>query len=246
MRHLLFSLVGLVICLVLFDVTHIDLSVQQWLFYHHGHWLWDRHEAVAKLVFYDGIKALLITFTVAFASTLVWPRRLLWRGARKGDIAVAVVAMIAIPLIVGVLKATTHVNCPRTLSLFGGEFPYRTLLESLFRSDGMYNQRCFPAGHASGGFALLSLVAVCPSRQGRQRVITWAVMLGWVMGLYKMAIGDHFLSHTIVSMVLAWGIVNALMLTREHWWPTTDYLATPDHHSPLTTPPVVKAPHLSE
>jgi len=39
-------------------------------------------------------------------------------------------------------------------------------------------QRCFPAGHASGG--------------------------------YKMLIGDHFLSHTITTMLLAWLIINLL------------------------------------
>ena len=30
------------------------------------------------------------------------------------------------------------------------------------------------------------------------------VILGWTFGVYKMLIGDHFLSHTLVSMCLAW------------------------------------------
>ncbi|HBY85604.1 MAG TPA: PAP2 family protein, partial [Colwellia sp.] len=30
---------------------------------------------------------------------------------------------------------------------------------------------------------------------------------GWVMGGYKMAIGDHFLSHTLTTMTLSWLII---------------------------------------
>jgi membrane-associated PAP2 superfamily phosphatase len=32
------------------------------------------------------------------------------------------------------------------------------------------------------------------------------------MGAYKMAIGDHFLSHTVVSMLLAWLIINLIVI----------------------------------
>jgi membrane-associated PAP2 superfamily phosphatase len=31
--------------------------------------------------------------------------------------------------------------------------------------------------------------------------------LAWSMGTYKMLIGDHFLSHTIVTMLLSWLII---------------------------------------
>ncbi|SFV54930.1 PAP2 family protein [hydrothermal vent metagenome] len=33
------------------------------------------------------------------------------------------------------------------------------------------------------------------------------MIIGWSMGLYKMMIGDHFLSHTLITMVLAWLII---------------------------------------
>ncbi len=34
----------------------------------------------------------------------------------------------------------------------------------------------------------------------RRRVVAAALSLGWITGGYKMAIGDHFFSHTRVSM----------------------------------------------
>ena len=34
-----------------------------------------------------------------------------------------------------------------------------------------------------------------------------ALVLAWVTGGYKMSIGDHFLSHTLISMILGWLII---------------------------------------
>ena len=34
-----------------------------------------------------------------------------------------------------------------------------------------------------------------------------AMVIGWSMGIYKMLIGDHFLSHTIITMIIAWLII---------------------------------------
>ncbi|HIP14233.1 MAG TPA: PAP2 family protein, partial [Sulfurimonas autotrophica] len=34
-----------------------------------------------------------------------------------------------------------------------------------------------------------------------------AMIVGWSMGLYKMIIGDHFFSHTLITMILAWFII---------------------------------------
>ena len=31
-----------------------------------------------------------------------------------------------------------------------------------------------------------------------------ALITGWSMGYYKMLIGDHFLSHTVIVMIIAW------------------------------------------
>jgi membrane-associated PAP2 superfamily phosphatase len=34
-----------------------------------------------------------------------------------------------------------------------------------------------------------------------------ALTIGWGTGGYKMLIGDHFLSHTIVTMLIAWLLI---------------------------------------
>ncbi|KAB7885411.1 phosphatase PAP2 family protein, partial [Poseidonibacter ostreae] len=67
--------------------------------------------------------------------------------------------------------------------------------------------KCWPAGHASGGFALLSLFFLFKKRINQIYALIFALSVGWSMGTYKMLIGDHFLSHTIITMLIAWLLV---------------------------------------
>lgn len=69
---------------------------------------------------------------------------------------------------------------------------------------GLKNTACYPARHASGGFALLSLVFLFKNKKVKFTVAIIVLMFGWSMGIYKMLIGDHFLSYTIVAMLIAW------------------------------------------
>ncbi len=113
------------------------------------------------------------------------------------------VTMLMIPMIVGGLKAVTHVACPSYLELFGGDLPYLPMWQSM--QLGL-NAKCFPAAHASSGFALYAFAFLPSLYRYRIRIVGAVTSLAWVMGAYKMLIGDHFLSHTIVSMCLAWAI----------------------------------------
>jgi len=53
----------------------------------------------------------------------------------------------------------------------------------------------------------LSLFFLFKSKRNKKIAIISAICIGWSMGLYKMMVGDHFLSHTIITMVLAWLII---------------------------------------
>ncbi len=64
--------------------------------------------------------------------------------------------------------------------------------------------KCYPAGHASGGFALMSLFFLFKEQKNRFIALGIAVAIGWSMGVYKMLIGDHYMSHTVITMMLSW------------------------------------------
>jgi len=38
-------------------------------------------------------------------------------------------------------------------------------------------------------------------------------VIGWSMGTYKMLIGDHFLSHTTITMILAWLLILMIVIS---------------------------------
>ncbi|MPN56951.1 hypothetical protein SDC9_204644 [bioreactor metagenome] len=94
---------------------------------------------------------------------------------------------------------------PDQLERYGGDKPYVKVFESY--PEGYHPTKRgygFPAGHASGGFALLSLWFAFETRRGRLLGLSAGLALGWTMGLYQMAKGAHFLSHTLVTMFGAW------------------------------------------
>lgn len=116
-----------------------------------------------------------------------------------------VASLALIPALAGLGKATTNVHCPSEIRRYGGDVPYVKTF-SPYPEDECPGRRgrCFPAGHASGGFALLSLAGLARSRGGRRIGILVGLAAGWIMGGYQMVKGAHYLSHTWITMVGAW------------------------------------------
>ena len=211
-RHVLLTAFALLICLLWFEFTPTDMWLQKLLYHETTRaWLWDRTEKISLFVFYDGIKVVIALFALGMIASLVLFRKSpLVQQYRKGMLIVSL-SLILVPAIAAGLKATTNVACPRDLTGFGGKIPYIRLFEHYPADDKpQERQRCYPAGHASGGFALMSLFFLFHSARNRRRALLFGVATGWIMGTYKMLIGDHFLSHTIVTMLLAWLIINAI------------------------------------
>jgi membrane-associated PAP2 superfamily phosphatase len=99
------------------------------------------------------------------------------------------------------------VSCPNDLVIFNGDLPYLNLWQNIVAATPA---RCFPAAHASAGFSLYGLAFLPTLRKYRYQIFTTVTVLGWTMGLYKMLFGDHFFSHTLVSMLLSLTIACAL------------------------------------
>lgn len=218
-RHLAVTVGLLLATVALFEFTNLDLLLQD-RFYDFGmkRWLLDREDAVLAFIFYGGIKKLLIAFAVAILATLVFFRKRPWVQHYQKGLLVVLLASICVPVVVGALKAVTNTPCPRNIAHYGGNYPDVKLFSSYpegFKQE--CNIRCWPAGHASGGFALLSLFFLFKSPANRKKAALGALCVGWGMGGYKMLIGDHFLSHTLVTMFLAWAIVLLLYLAVQRW-----------------------------
>jgi len=211
-RHLLLLFCALIATILFFETTSADVVVQRWLFDAKiDSWIIDRDQPWLRFIFYDGVKKLYFGIVIIF-SVLIFSPSLARFGlpvacAKSFDqqtLKVILVSLILIPLFVNGLKAVTNVPCPKDLALFGGNYPHITLFRGYppeFLQQGPI--RCYPAGHASGGFALMALSLLGKTRRAQTTIASAACVLGWVVGLYKMGIGDHFLGHTAVTMLIA-------------------------------------------
>lgn len=216
------AVLGLLLAIV-FTVTlehsALDVAISQYFYSPADGWLLAKQALLPNLMFYTIPKRLLIVFELYLA--MAWLQRYLqhrqstqWFAKKNTwfkpfdrlsltEIGYLVVAMVLVPLVTASLKGVTHVVCPNHLQIFGGEYPYLTILENIQANT---RSKCFPAAHASAGFALYAWAFIPTLWQRRWQVAAAVTLLSWLMGGYKMLIGDHFFSHTVVSMCLAWGI----------------------------------------
>ena len=205
-RSIAVTIIILLIAIIYFGISDIDIEIQDYLYNFKNHsWLLNRDLEPWHTIFYSGIKKLLILIAIAFLLTLLffWKKESL--QAYKKGLIIVVISAVTVPLSVGYLKKTTNMPCPKHEIHYGGNMP-KTAVWQVYKEP--YSKRshiaCWPAGHASGGFALLSLYFLFLSRRNKTTAIIAALTVGWAMGIYKMAIGDHFFSHTVITMLLAW------------------------------------------
>lgn len=203
------TLLALVLTLLAFHWLRIDLWLQDYFYNVELHqWLLDREQKLAKLLLYDGIKQVYIVVVLLLASLIIFGRKQALVQIYQPGLNIVLLSCLLVPLVVGGLKAITNVPCPRDIVRYNGDQPDVTVLQSYPDNFSQRErQRCFPAAHASGGFALMSLFFLFRQKNNKRLALTAALGLGWLTGFYKMLIGDHFLSHTVVSMLLAWLII---------------------------------------
>jgi membrane-associated PAP2 superfamily phosphatase len=196
----------LIAALALFEFTGLDLSVQDRCYDFAAarwkvpeDWFWPRvfFYQLPKILF-----GLLAAFLLAVLGVPRLRKRFGWRPA-----LVLLLAMISVPALVGVLKKKTDVYFPSQIQRYGGREPYVKLFESYPPRDPRRKPRRpghgFPAGHASGGFALMALAAFGKNRRERWGGVAIGLSVGWMIGIYQTLNGAHYLSHTVVTNLLA-------------------------------------------
>lgn len=212
-KQLWMSAVALIITVVFFGVSGTDIWVQNH-FYNPitQQWLIDHDEPVLKFIFYDGIKRLIIIVDVVILITLIIGWKMPSLALYRKGLVIVLLSGIFVPVVVGSFKALTNLPCPKNLEIYGGNYPHTCVWEKYPKSFCQQGKiKCWPAGHASGGFALLSLIYLFRTRKAKIIAGTSAMAIGWSMGTYKMLIGDHFLSHTFITMVMAWFIISLIV-----------------------------------
>lgn len=195
-------------------IESLDLYIARQLFNSGtGEWLVPAGRPPAWYLFYN-VPRLLVALTggcllVALAASIWTPRLRRFRVS----MLLCLLAVILTPSLVSWLKHATDIYCPYQTEIFGGRFPHIGLLEAYpLGLERAKPGQCWPAGHASGGFGLMGFILFAAKTDWRSRLLLSlpGFAIGWSAGLFQMARGNHYLSHTIASLSIALLIVWSL------------------------------------
>jgi membrane-associated PAP2 superfamily phosphatase len=194
------GILGIMFTLALELFTDTDLALQDHLFnFQTGQWMVDPLARAPRFWFYTFPKLVLFPAGgLLLLAFFVAPLRAKLRLSQRETLYLFC-CIAGIPLLAGTGKNLTHVHCPSELARYGGTEEYAKVIARYRPPWKKVPPHCFPAGHASGGFALFGLYFL------RRRPV-WllpGMAVGWTMGLYQMLKGAHFLSHTLMTMFLA-------------------------------------------
>lgn len=103
-------------------------------------------------------------------------------------------------------KSHTSIYCPVETTLYGGTEPKKEWFENFSLLHEAGKGRCWPGGHASSGFTMMSLFFVARRYRWRhaRKVLGFALVLGMVYGTTRVLQGWHFMSHTFWAGIIVW------------------------------------------
>lgn len=149
---------------------------------------------------------------------VVWPVGPLRRLSFARRLQLALSGLLATGM-VALLKSGSHTSCPWDLAAFGGVARYESHWLGWVQGDGGAG-RCFPAGHASAGFAFVAGWFALRRDLPRLAAVWLAVALaaGLVLGLAQQLRGAHFMSHTLwtawICAAVGWAVDLAFTRSR--------------------------------
>ncbi len=162
-----------------------------------NYWLYQvMHEdgrALVKRLFFLNLSLLLLSF--------VFKRLAFYR---MSFVYIALSTLISTGMI-SFLKHHTTLPCPQSLKEFGGTRVWLNIWQ-LFERD-LPSGGCYPAGHASGGYAWLCLAFLFPYRsRAFYLALLPGVALGLSFGLAQQLRGAHFISHDLLTVAICWAV----------------------------------------
>ena len=187
------------------DANGWDLLLERAFYVSDGHWFIEKENAPLRWLMYYGPKYAIAAFGVGLLAILAGSVFSVMACDRRALLFV-VVCLALVPALAAFLKYLTGIHCPYSLGLFGGQHDFKGIWGFVL-PDGIKRGACFPAGHPSGGFALIALAYVMK----RKRIaLTVALATGSVMSFYQMARGAHFISHCLATLLLSIVVIDCV------------------------------------
>lgn len=182
---------------------------EHWYSLQGGSWAL-RHQPIAELWLHQGGRmASVLAWLMVLGGALLAARRdARWQRPLR-YLAAAVLLSVSL---VALAKHTLVSDCPWDMQAFGGQRATLSLIDA--RPEGAPAGHCFPAGHASAGYAWIALYfALAAAGAGawtRRLGLISALAVGMLFGLTQQVRGAHFLSHDLWTLAICWWSALAL------------------------------------
>ncbi|MFJ3482302.1 phosphatase PAP2 family protein [Pseudomonas sp. NPDC090202] len=192
------------VTLLLLELTSLDMDIAKLAYDPAAGGFIGKHSYFLENVLHDRAKQAVIAMAVlaalGFAGAFFIEKLKPWRR----ELGCLVLSMALSTSFVTPVKVVTSVQCPWSLTEFGGQETYSELLSPRPPTDKP--GRCWPGGHAATGFTLFALFFVLRDRKPRMAKagLVFAFGLGTVFSIGRMLQGAHFFSHNVWTAVFCW------------------------------------------
>ena len=206
--------VGSLLLLLAWDASGLDLAMARWFgtasgFPLESHWLW-------RGLLHDDMHWPPWLLELALLAAVFRPFGTLKQLALARRLQLALGTLVAL-LVISTLKMHSHTSCPWDLREFGGVATHVSHWAWGMLDGGTGG--CFPAGHASAGFAFLGGFFVFRQVLPRTaaRWLAGALVVGLIFGLAQQVRGAHYMSHTLWTAWLCWSTAAVLDTVVSGW-----------------------------
>ena len=216
--HLAIPLAGFALALFLLEQLPVDLWLaDRWYALQGGAWAWRDSWLAYELIHHHG-KQFIIAVGVVLLGLFAASYRVERLRRYRRLIGYVLSCMALLPSLIASSKRFSPVPCPWDLQRYGGDEIYRHNFEYAFGAAA--SGHCFPAGHASAGFALLAVYfAALPFARRPAWYLLPGLAVGWIFALGQQARGAHFLSHDLWTAALCWfGALGLFFAFRLRGW----------------------------
>lgn len=214
---------------VVFDLTSLDEVISNWLYYPDHAFPYGHNRLFENLTHrWPRIipdltgEAAIIGTLLSFIWPLLKPERhtrllsslerfhiaplLRFTARHRRDFLYVVVAFAVITGMIHFFKSHTSIYCPVETTLYGGAMAKKEWFENFTLLHEAGPGRCWPGGHASGGFTMVALYFVARRYRWRhaKAVLYGSMILGMIYGTTRVLQGWHFISHTFWAGVIVW------------------------------------------
>ena len=213
LKLLSWTLVSLA-CVLAWDLSGLDMPMAHWFGNSQGFAL--KNDWFMVNIAHEGARKLAWVIVLGLSLMIWWPQGLLRKVPYSRRVQLVVGALLSL-IVMALMKRVSATSCPWDISDFGGVGHYVSHWAWGVTDGG--GGHCFPAGHASAGFAFISgyfALRHCLPRTARVWLAT-ALLAGFALGLAQQMRGAHFMSHTLWTAWLCWacGWICDLVVTRQ-------------------------------